>query len=220
MNFFIGKSGKYLLAVCLLFLAAAAGFAQEEVRKPVIPAVKMVEKSEKVGVTRIIFKIPVGKKVVKVINLYGKEEEFDWKKATVEGEKQYPEIVAKLLRNYGYDVIEDSDDLFGTGGSAKARFQIAGVVTDMYISRVFSGYVGCCGGLFNSINAVTSMYMDIEWQIYDSINDKIVLKKTTTGLYYDDKKIEDGEALFYGTFENAFLQFMAMDEFVKVLGGK
>ncbi|MBN1523669.1 MAG: serine protease [Spirochaetales bacterium] len=181
------------------------------------PEVPMVEKSEKVGVSKIIMKIPIGTIWARVKTPY-ETQDIPWKSSSFEEEGQFKSIAAKLLRNYGYDVLEDSDDLFGTGSAAKARFQIAGIISKTFVDQNIYYQSACTPGA-GSIAVNSKVEMVAEWQIYDSIKDKVILKIETTG-YYKNEKEKDLQVIIFDTFEDTFLRLMANAEFVKALTGK
>lgn len=181
----------------------------------------MAETFEIISVRKVIFRIATGKRIGYLADQFGNRSVLEWKSPTIEAEDQYIEIVKKQLRNYGYNVFEETDDLFGSSSAEKARFQIGAIIKDVHITNVWARGITCIANFCEIGNRpITEMTMDVEWQIHDGFASTIVLKQSIQGYYYEEKDLKNIDQVFYDTYENSFLRFMAFEEFTSTLGGK
>jgi serine protease Do len=202
--------------LCAFFLLIPSAFAESgDAPKPEKPNVPFVEKSETVGISRVMIKIPYGTKVAKVKGTTHSEE-IEWTASTVKNMEQFKEVAERSLENHGYKIIEE--DLFQTSTSAKARFQIGGIINNFYAEYKYSGGGGCMGP--GTSRGSSKINLDAEFQLYDSVKDKVVLKVAKTGYFENTKDIDSIEKLIVFAYEDAFLRFMAEPQFVETVSGQ
>ncbi|MBN2352091.1 MAG: serine protease [Spirochaetales bacterium] len=208
------KKTASILFFIALFVSGVIAFADEPAaKKGNRPDVPFVEKSETIGVSRVLIKIPYGTKVAHLSGP-GVNKDIEWQRTTIKNYEQFREVAEADLKNYGYNVL--TEDLFQTSGSAKARFQIGGIVTNFSADYRYQPG-GCFGAGERSESKIS---LDTEFQLYDSVKDAVVLKKTETGKYENRNDIEELEKLTVMGYEDALLRFMAEQEFVDLLTGK
>ncbi|NJL72837.1 MAG: hypothetical protein HC888_15400 [Candidatus Competibacteraceae bacterium] len=173
-----------------------------------VPQPPMVDKSEPVAFRKILVKIPYDTVVGYIHEGFGKEEQ-KWEANTFEGSARFSEMGSKMLKNQGYNVIESSDDLFGTNAASKARYQLAGTITGMMFNLVSVDYVVTSG-------IQVDISLQVEWQLYDSFKEAVVLKETLAGEHFEEKylKLED---LIYKGFENSLRKLLNNKDFIKAV---
>jgi serine protease Do len=197
----------FLFSNCMSF----STYKKPEIRETLTPL--MVDNSETVAIRKVLFKIPYGTVVGKV-HIGVRTEDIKWETSTLEGEPQFVEGGSKILRNQGYNVLEDSDNLFeDTSSSAKARFQIGGIIKRLFFN---GSYTVAFGEQYEE-----DLEIEIEWQVYDSLKEKVVYKDTNIGQYYGKKRNpEKIEAMIYTAYEQALMNLLADKKLVSVLTGK
>ncbi|MEJ2665141.1 MAG: S1C family serine protease, partial [Spirochaetia bacterium] len=113
------------------------------------------------------------------------------------------------------------EDLFQTSTSAKARYQIGGIVKTFSAAYKGNAAAGCLFGYAGAQTGGSSIELEAEFQLYDSVKDQVVFKAEETGEYNNPKEFDDLEKLVVLSYENAFLKFMSEKKFVSILtGGK
>jgi serine protease Do len=204
------------IVLCGFILFVPSLFAEAgDAKKPARPDVPFVEKSETIGVSRVMIKIPYGTKVAKVVGTTHSED-MEWTASTVKDTEQFKEVAERHLKNFGYNIIEE--DLFQTSTSAKARFQVGGIVTKFFANYKYTGGGGCFGP--SSSLGSCKIDLDAEFQLYDSVKDKVVFRMTKSGYYENTKDIDAIEKLIVMAYEDAFLRFMAEPDFVQTVSSK
>lgn len=200
---------------CALLLLFPSVFADTGKEKPARPEVPMVEKSETIGVSKILIKIPYGTKVAKVSGT-SYSRDVEWTASTIKNLEEFKEVAEAALKNYGYNTIEE--DLFQTSTSAKARFQIGSIVDNFMAEYTYSGGGGCFGP--SVVKSASKINLDAEFQLYDSVKDKVVFKTKKSGYYENPKNDDSLQKLLVSAYEDAFLRFMAEPQFVEIVTGK
>ncbi len=208
------KSAFVFVVVCACFAVFASVFADSnQAQKPERPVVPTVDKSETVAVSRVLIKIPYGTKVAKVTGT-GYSNEIEWTASTIKDLEQFKEVATAALENYGYKTIEE--DLFQSSTSAKARFQIGSIINKFLAEYAYSG-----GGCFGpAVSESSKINLNAEFQLYDSVQDKVVFKATEQGYYENAKDSSSLEKLLVSGYEDAFLRFMAEPQFVETVSGQ
>ena len=77
--------------------------------------------------------------------------------------------ILDVFRTYGYNVLGAENILFGVDESAKARMLLGGTVTQMGCHRATASQRNC--------------YMDIQWELFDSRQEKVIYTTLTVSEY-------------------------------------
>ncbi len=169
------------------------------------PKPLQVAKTKPIAFHKILFKIPAGTPIVnrytssrrRINSLPSKGGSF-----SVAGE--YRVIARKELRNYGYNVIGEDNDLFDDAdNSYKARYQLGGVVSELSFN-IFVGFP----------NDLTEVKMDIKWQLRDAIRRETIFTTTTTGSGASSTSKYEAE---YAAFKDGLLRLLEKKEFARLM---
>ncbi len=167
---------------------------------------------EIVSFAKVLFQIPSGAPFGRVV-LNGttrREIPFDGE-GVREASVNYNLLALEELRTAGYRVLGGESLLFAQDESAKARYTIGGTVRSVrFVSYIY-------GGIWLGINtdAPMEMGMEVEWQVYDTLNKKICFTATTKG--YSKQKGAFAKTM-QDTFRGAFRGLLAQQAFVDAVG--
>lgn len=121
----------------------------------------------------------------------------------------FNDIFREELEAANYEVVGDPDELFGDPELNRANYFIAGLIEEIE-NNVCYPWVGY--GDLDTASA--SVYMKIEWQIYDTLRRQVVKKISTEGSSETAEAITRGDSI---TLEEAFAvavrNLLAKDEF-------
>jgi S1-C subfamily serine protease len=111
-------------------------------------------------------------------------------------EELFNDIFREELEAANYEVVGDPDQLFGDPEMDRANYFIAGLINDIESNVCYPW-----AGYGNTETASASVYMKIEWQIYDTLRRQVVMKVTTEGSSETEEAISRGDSI---TMESAF----------------
>jgi S1-C subfamily serine protease len=91
-------------------------------------------------------------------------------------EEMFSDVFREELESANYEVVGDPDELFGDPELNRANYFIAGLIQEIEnnVCYPWAGY-----GNFDTASA--SVYMKIEWQVYDTLHRQIATRITTEG---------------------------------------
>ncbi|MEO3429537.1 serine protease [Pelagibius sp. CAU 1746] len=110
--------------------------------------------------------------------------------------ERFNDIFREELESANYEVVGDPDELFGDPEINRANYFIAGPIKEIETNICFpqAGY-----GNFSTASA--SIYMNIEWQIYDTLRREVVMKIPTEGSAETEEATTNGDSI---TMDEAF----------------
>ena len=119
---------------------------------------------------------------------------------------QFNEIFRNELQNANYKVVGDPDALFEDPEINSAEFFIAGLVNDIEANACYT-----------SDRSSASVFIDIEWQIYDTLERKVVSKINTQGSSSTDNRWNGLAVAFENSFSLAANNLLANKEFYELV---
>ena len=114
-----------------------------------------------------------------------------------------------LLKNNNYNVIGNPDDLFDDA-SGFAEIQLGIRVVDITFNIFYNVF------FVRLQSGKATAQVEVEWQIYNSLDKKVVYKTTTTGTGNDTFESPSGDAL-YNAYRNAFEKLLNDERFRQIL---
>ncbi len=174
-----------------------------------------VDSSETIAFSKIVIKIPYNNDVIFYHNRYNEDTVYKkekWESTAFQGSSHFNEIGTNVLENYGYQIIEDTTDLFGNQSQVMARFQIAGIIKDINY-HLYPGE----SGFLSDRDPASMTNIDIEFQVYDTFLEKVSYKKSFTGTSVNKKKFEDFDTMVYDAFKNTMLKLVDDKDFIKLV---
>lgn len=128
----------------------------------------------------------------------------------------FSDIFREEFEKYNYKLVGNPDALFEDRSLAKAEFFVAGLIQDLEYNVCFP-----LSGMGDFITSTAGLYLKVEWQIYDTLNRRVVLTVKSEGSH----KVEDSEAnAFDVALENAFANtvqsLLGNSEFRDILTGE
>lgn len=148
----------------------------EKLNTTVVPE---TQNSLPIALTKVVYRVPRTKPLGGVgVGLFCVEQG----KITVSsgryqlGDYSFSHAFRDVMERANYTVVGDPDALFQDTSINKARYLIAGLVTDMRANVCYP-----MAGYGNSYDGNGSLYMKVEWQIQDALRRKVVYKTTSEG---------------------------------------
>ncbi|MBD3615379.1 MAG: serine protease [Gracilimonas sp.] len=163
-----------------------------------------VEDSESISFHRVIFKVPRGKKlgnhhdgIARV-----KYQDYTWRSGVSIGSDEFKISANEELLYYGYSVPDGGDMLFTSDNTAKARYQIGAEILDIS----YNTYAPLAGDF-------SEASVNVSWQIYDSFNEKVVMRYEDTGY----SKNQNNQSVIIDAFINSMYMLMSQEDFVSLI---
>ena len=125
---------------------------------------------------------------------------------------QFNEIFRDELKNANYTIVGDPDALFEDPEINSAEFFIAGLVSDIEANVC---YPNADSGNFRHSSA--SVFIDVEWQIYDAFERKVVSKINSQGSSNIDSRFNGLDVAFENSFALAARNLLANKEFYELV---
>jgi serine protease Do len=152
-----------------------------------------------VQLKKVIVKLPRGKKVGKMQMglLCVDYSDLKWKSGRMNiASEDLTEVFYDEFKKAEYNIVGNPNNLFDNPNSYNAKYLIGGVVKDLEANVCYP-----MGGFGNIDKVKGGVFIDIEWQVYDTLNKKTVYSTTTKGSFQETEATESD--LLY-LFENAF----------------
>ncbi|GAO40730.1 hypothetical protein SCH01S_51_00610 [Sphingomonas changbaiensis NBRC 104936] len=130
--------------------------------------------------------------------------------------EDFDEVFQDELSKIGFNVISVSGQMFDTGDSTKAEFLVGGTIKSMNVDVCFPN-----SGFGDLMSAKGSALMEVEWQLYDRLNRKVV-DVFTTDTGYRQKKTQSGgiETIVFSAFAENVRALAASGKLQKILTGR
>ncbi|NLG85440.1 MAG: serine protease, partial [Firmicutes bacterium] len=192
----------------LLMVSAAVIGAEKKKIEPIPEATPIAlgpEGSKPVVFQRVASKIPVGKNVGTLYDgiLKLPKYQYRWGTDVIVDPEELVLDANQTLKACGYTVPGGDNPLFDTGQEAKATFQLGGLIADFLLET----YGALAGNR-------TEIIMTVEWQLFDTLQKKVVYSTTTSG--YGKAPGISGEAITFA-FRAALKELLAKEDFVALL---
>jgi serine protease Do len=113
----------------------------------------------------------------------------------------------------GYPIVGDPNALFEDPEMSKAELLVGGSIKSLEANFCYPNI-----GLGDASTAKGGAYMEIDWQIYNTLDRKVVFQTTTKGSFDSQDARRDGTFLIFSTaFANATQNLMAEPGFYKLV---
>ncbi|MES9867572.1 MAG: trypsin-like peptidase domain-containing protein [Candidatus Thiodiazotropha sp. LLP2] len=126
----------------------------------------------------------------------------------------YKSRFAKLLKDNGYNIVDDDLTIFAGMDREPEDLQVAAVVKDMEINRCYRNKKA------KRKEVSVSDYMRIEWKVYDPLNREIVFETESEGSSRENYDKDSSKLVGFGglgAFESAIKNLLAQPEFTSVM---
>jgi serine protease Do len=128
----------------------------------------------------------------------------------------YNDVFRDDFRAANYTVVGDSDALFGDDSRDRAKYLIAGIITNIEINLWYPN-IDLLGNRITYGNpdaANGAAYLQVQWQIYDTRDRKVVFKTTTAGSFQQEHESADAfNQLLEDSFSVAVNNLLANSDF-------
>jgi S1-C subfamily serine protease len=162
--------------------------------------------SKPVVFQRVIISMESGAKIGQVTGGLLNVVQSTIKASQGEGSKQFGFIGRSELHKAHYTMLGDDNQLFSEDEPLKARYQLGANITWMQLNmHVQPGW--------NSATVRSDGVMTVEWQVYDTLSQKVIFKRTTDIGFHESVKNGEGEAAIFGMFRKSVRQLLAEPEF-------
>src|SRR6185312_6797440 len=102
-----------------------------------------------------------------------------------EGSKQFAFVAREELLKAHYTIPGGDNQLFGDNEAMKARYQLGAEIPKMHLDvHVQPGWT--------HVNATSDGSITVIWQVYDTLSQKVVFKKTTDTAFHHEGAADDG----------------------------
>ncbi|MCH8184039.1 MAG: serine protease [Proteobacteria bacterium] len=210
---------KLTVAACLVAILAVMSACQATTRQKAASltpiTVPEFEETRPIAFKKIVLKIPRNKSIGQVrVGLLciptGNLTRSGGRYAL--SSSVFNDVFREELENANYKVVGDPDQLFGDPELSKAEYFIAGLIKEIEANVCYP-----LAGFGDVTSSSAGVYMEVEWQIYDTLRRQVVLKLSTEGSA-QTTAVPGGVAI---AFENAFAQaaqnLLAQNEFYELV---
>jgi S1-C subfamily serine protease len=128
--------------------------------------------------------------------------------------KSYEPYFVKLLRDNGYNVVDDGLEIFAGMDREPEDLQVAAVLKEIEINRCYRNKKA------KRLKLSIADYMRIEWKVYDPLIREIVFETESEGSSretYDKESRKLGGLGGFGAFESAIKNLLAQPGFATVM---
>lgn len=213
----IGK--EWATGACLVVALAVLAACQVTTRQKAVSLTPIIvpafEETKPIAFKKIVLKIPRNKSIGQVRagllciptgNLTRSSGRYALNSSI------FNDVFREELEAANYKVVGDPDQLFGDPELSKAEFFVAGLIKDIEANVCYPG-----ANFGDVTSSSAGVYMEVEWQIYDTLRRQVILKLSTEGSA-QTKAVPGGVAI---AFENAFAQaaqnLLAQNEFYELV---
>ena len=206
----------FSIVVCSIVLSACTATMTSQVAPtldPILPPT--FESTKPIAFRKIVLKIPRHQPVGKVsvgafcrprgeMTLSGGRHHLDI--------DQFNEIFLDELQNANYKVVGDPDALFDDPEINSAEFFVAGLVSDIEANVCYPK-----SGFGNFRRSRAAVFIDVEWQIYDTLERRVVSKINTQGSSNIDSRFNSLDVAFENSFALAARNLLANKDFYELV---
>ena len=180
-------SNSKLLAGALILLAGcqAPTTSQTAFQRQAIPIAR-TETTVPIAFEKVVIKLPRGQSVgsIQATGFCSTMDDLMIRTGKYRlDDDTFTDIFREELLNENYNVVGDPDALFNDPARDKARFLIAGLITEIEANICYPNInmFGQRMGFGNPRDSKGASYLKVEWQIFDTRNRQIVYKTNTDG---------------------------------------
>lgn len=209
-------SGIYVTLALGLFALSACQVKTASVAPALSPVlVPVFENTKPIAFRKIVLKLPRHKQIGSIsagglciertpFTLSGGRYQLDSDK--------FNDIFRNELQAANFQVVGDPDALFEDPEIASAEYFIAGLISNVEANVCYplSGF-----GDFNTSSA--AVYMEVEWQIYDTLHRKVVSKVETQGSANIKQRVSGLDVAFDDAFALAVRNLLANNVFYQIV---
>ena len=186
------KAGFVLLAGSLLLAGCVASTNKKAPSLQPI-SVPAFEETKPIAFKKVVLKVPRNTPIGKVGAGLACMRHADYMPSGGRyslDEERFNDIFREELLSANYEVVGDPDQLFGDPEINRANYFIAGLIDDIEVNICFpwAGY-----GNFDTASA--SIYMNVEWQLYDTLRRQVVMKISTEGSSETKEAVTAGDSI-------------------------
>lgn len=196
----------------------AAAAANERATTPVTPIeapsspeirpVDMAPQGSKpIAFQRVILTMQTGTEIGKVTGGWLHLPQSTLRASPGEGSKQFGYLAREELSKAHYTIPGGDNQLFGQDESAKARYQLGAEIPEIHLDMHVQP--GWSSATINSSGSMT-----VSWQLYDTLMQKVVFKKTTITPFSKSGKFDEGDLGYFEMFRKSLRQLLAQADFV------
>ncbi len=125
---------------------------------------------------------------------------------------QFNEIFRDELHNANYKVVGDPDALFEDPEINSAEYFVAGLISNIEANVCYP-----LAGFGDFRESSAAVYMDVEWQIFDTLERKVVEKIKTQGSSNSDRRLNGFDVAFENAFALAARNLLADENFYQLV---
>ena len=210
------RNGLYLaLALCLGALSACQAKTTQvaPTLNPVL--VPAFESTKPIAFRKIVLKVPrhqpIGAVSVGVLCIPQGEFTLSGGRHKLDSEK-FNDIFREELQTANFEVVGDPDALFEDPDIASAEYFIAGLVSNIEANVCYT-----LAGFGNFSTSSAAVYMEVEWQIYDTLRRRVVRKLETKGSANVKERLSGLDVAFDDAFALAVRNLLADGEFYQLV---
>jgi S1-C subfamily serine protease len=127
--------------------------------------------------------------------------------------EEITEIFRDEMVKGGYPIVGDPNALFEDPDMSKAELLVGGSITSLEANFCYPNI-----GYGDSVTAKGGAFMEIDWQVYNTLDRKVVFQTSTKGSYESQDARRDGTFLTFSTaFANATQNLMAEPGFYNLV---
>ncbi|MDR1396811.1 MAG: S1C family serine protease [Desulfarculales bacterium] len=203
-----------ILLLTLSLTGCGAGMRQVNVVQPDVEPLPLGTKTLNIALGKIVFAMPSGQNIG--TRHYGSPcvlflDNNYWGEVAEGCLSSFKEVFYHVLRNHNYSIAGDPNDMFQNETIDLADLLIGIKVIDATLDICHDTFIRD----FSKANS--SSTIAIEWQVYNTLDRKVVLKVTTYAAGQTESASNDlGESLDLA-FENAMLEFIANKDFRQLI---
>ena len=181
----------------------------------VVPA---FESTKPIAFRKIVLKVPrhqpIGAVSVGVLCVARGEFTLSGGRHQLDTDK-FNDIFREELQASNFEVVGDPDALFDDPEIASAEYFIAGLVSGIEANVCYP-----LAGFGNFSNSSAAVYLEVEWQIYDTLQRKVVTKIETKGSANVKERLSGLDVAFENAFALAVRNLLANDTFYQLVQSK
>lgn len=204
-----------LLSLCAVGLSAC-GTAATRVAPSLAPiAVPTFESTKPIAFRKIVIKIPrhrpIGGVSIGIFCINRGEMTVSGGRYELDAD-QFNDIFRTELQQANYNIVGDPDALFEDPDIRSAEYFIAGLIEDIEANVCYpwAGY-----GNYSSSSA--EVYMEVEWQIFDTLSREVVTTLHTSGSFDVDERFNGLDYAFDEAFALAARNLLADRQFYELV---
>ena len=199
-------------------LTACQAVTVQQAQSLVAIDVPMGDETKPVAFKKIVVKVPRNKSIGKIqMGIFCMPfADFTTRGGRYQIDSEaFNDLFREELGRYNYTVVGNPDDLFGDEDLDKAEYFVAGLITNLEANACFP-----LAGLGDYDYGKASVYMDVNWQLYSTLDRKVVFRTDSNGSFSNESAIDNGvDIAFEEAFALATQNLLANREFYNLVSG-